>query len=265
MAAAEDRSLENLIRGSEELIRDLEDGGGPPYRGRRPAGARSRADRRAGRGSNGLVRRAQRGRDGDPVHLAGRDAGARDVSSAHGQRPAADLDTVREAIESRQIVYGVDWEAVKGCILSCNEERAEVAEAVVARGKKPLPERPPVLVLEEKLLRQRQERRSRGTPCRFQGAVTLHPREEGRGAGHPRAKAERRMGTSVLGNAVAFGKERSSFPRPGRNTARKEGRSSPRATDGSSQTPTPSGWTRCSTSSATSTCVSGTSTSPGTW
>ena len=132
------------------------------------------------------------------------------------------LDTVREAIESRRIVYGVDWEAVKGCILSCNEERAEVAEAVVARGKKPLAERPPVLVLAEKLVRRDRNDGPEGPRVDFKelSLFTLVKKDEVLATFVPKQNGS--MGTSVLGNAVAFGKERSPFPRPGRNTARKD-------------------------------------------
>ena len=133
------------------------------------------------------------------------------------------LETVREAIALRGIVYGVDWDAVKGCILTCNEERVEVADAVLARGKKPVDERPPFLVLADRLVVREKRDGAEGPRVDFKelSLFTLVKKEDVLATLEP--KQDGVMGINVRGNAVAFGKERASFPRPGKNTVMKGG------------------------------------------
>src|SRR5208337_3001938 len=68
-----------------------------------------------------------------------------------GNGKPIELDAVRSRIESLKVTFGIDWEAVKGCILTCNEERSRVSDAVIARGKKPANEVPAYLVIGENL------------------------------------------------------------------------------------------------------------------
>jgi uncharacterized protein (DUF342 family) len=44
------------------------------------------------------------------------------------------FETVQEAVTEARITVGVDWGAVKGCVLTCNEERTGIREAVIACG-----------------------------------------------------------------------------------------------------------------------------------
>src|SRR5208282_3258681 len=104
MPGNEERGLENLIRGTEELIRDI------------PAA-------------------------GAPGSLAGstEERLAEDVRRQEAQALAGMVEpsAVQSRIETLGVTFGIDWEAVKGCILTCNEERSQVSDAVIARGKTP--------------------------------------------------------------------------------------------------------------------------------
>jgi uncharacterized protein (DUF342 family) len=129
------------------------------------------------------------------------------------------LGAVQKAINVKGITGGIDWEAVKGCILTCNEERTDVLDVVLARGKRPIDEIPPYLVLSDRLVSRQQKEELMGARVDFKelSLFTLVKKGEELAALMP--KQDGKMGENVLGNAVAFGKQRIPFPRPGKNTA----------------------------------------------
>ena len=222
MARTEDRSLDNLIRGSEELIRDLEIPGSLsavdaalPDSVMDQIGAQAAVpmDSYGELSADGMVT-LEVSRDQMSVHAR--------FHPPTGSGEPLSLDTVRSAIETRGITFGVDWEAVKGCILTCNEERVEVADAIVARGKKPLDERPPFLVLAEKLVAREKNDGPEGLRVDFKELALFTLVRKGELLATLEPKQEGAMGVSVLGTAVAFGKERVHYPRPGKNTARQD-------------------------------------------
>ena len=222
MAATEDRSLDKLIRGSEELIRDLEATGGVHDKeGTLPAAV---TDLLGTQAAVPLDSYREPSSDGTVTIVVPR---GEMLVQATFHPPTGDgqplsLDAVREAIEAKGITYGVDWNAVKGCILTCNEERVDVTDAIVARGKKPVDERPPFLVLAEKLVVREKKDGPEGPRVDFKelSLFTLVRKDEVLATLEPKQDGE--MGVSVLGAAAAFGKERVSFPRPGKNVARQD-------------------------------------------
>ena len=218
MAATRDRSLENLIRGSEDLIRDLEPGA---------AGLPAPIEREIeGQVAVPLETVAEGVTDGRLELVVTRDemlVHASFHSPSGGGKPLL-IETVEEAIEGARITYGVDWPAIRSCLLTCNEDRTDVLDVVVARGKAPIEETPPYLVLSERLVSQEKKTQQAGARVDFKELSLFTLVKKGEDLAVLVPKQEGLMGASVRGNAVAFGKRRVPFPRPGKNTAWSEGR-----------------------------------------
>jgi uncharacterized protein (DUF342 family) len=128
------------------------------------------------------------------------------------------LDMVREAIEGKGINTGVDWEAIKGSVLTCNEERIIVSEVVVARGRRPLDEIPPYLVVSEAFAEKPKEEKPEAARVDFRELSLFTLVKKGDVLATLMAKQDGKMGTTVRGAAVAFHKQPVPYPKPGRNT-----------------------------------------------
>ncbi len=61
-----------------------------------------------------------------------------------------DPDKVQERLHALGVTHGIDWETLSNAVLTCNLERKEVLDAVIARGTPPTPEVPAHYVLEER-------------------------------------------------------------------------------------------------------------------
>ena len=213
-----DRSLENLIRGSEDLIRDLEPGkAGLPLPIVREIEEQVTVP---------LEPAAEAVTDGHLDLVV-----SRDEMLAHGgfHAPSGDgkpllLEAVQEALQGAQVTAGADWEAIKSCLLTCNEERTDVLDVVVARGKAPIEETPPYLVIADRLISQEKETQATAARVDFKelSLFTLVKKAEELAILMPKQAGV--MGQTIRGNAVAFGRRRIPFPRPGKNTAWDGGR-----------------------------------------
>jgi uncharacterized protein (DUF342 family) len=211
MPRSDEHALENLIRRSEELIQDISIMGAPG----RPALEYSPPE--------GTPPEAQvdPSTDGTVDVVVSKDEMAVRVSfhPPTGDGKPVTLDAVRQAIiEGKGVTAGIDWEAIKGCIQTCNEERVLVSDAVIARGRAPVDEVPPYLVLAEEF-RGRQQKETTATARvdfkelslftlvkKGQVLATLVPKQEGA------------MGTTVRGASVAFRKDPYLYPKAGKNT-----------------------------------------------
>src|SRR5271157_5442232 len=128
----QDRSLDNLIRGAEELIRDLEAAGGA---GTAPvtlgdAGAAEPEELEAG----SLAPLVEAPVDGRVTVEVTRDemlVHARFHPHTGSGQPLS-LETAQQALAGKGVTFGIDGNAVKGCIVTCNEQGIEVVDAVVA-------------------------------------------------------------------------------------------------------------------------------------
>jgi uncharacterized protein len=218
MSSSEERSLENLIKGSEELIRDLEVNAAV----RIPGGGRQAFD--AGIQAQEIVppsAKAEPSLDGTVEIIVSRDelqAAARFHPPTGNGQPLT-LDTVREAIQRRGVTTGIDWEGIKGCILTCNEQRIDVLDIVVARGRTPVGETPPYLVLSDSLTSREKKDAAAQVRIDFKELALFTLVKQGDVLATLMPKVEGAMGVSVKGSSLAFGKERVPFPRPGKNTA----------------------------------------------
>lgn len=67
-----------------------------------------------------------------------------------------ELSNLEHIIEANGITYGIDWNAVKEALLTCNTEHKVLEEVVIARGKKPEPSIPKYIKLKERLFHHKQ-------------------------------------------------------------------------------------------------------------
>ena len=224
MAAIEDRSLDSLIRASEDLIRDL--GVVEP--------ATATGSEFADRVAREIEQQAavpqetfdELSADGSVEITVSKDEM---LVMAGFQPPTGSgkpllLETVRQAVEGARITAGVDWEGIKGCLLTCNEERTDIRDMVIARGKRPVDEVPPFLVLSSRLVSSEKKEEPAGARVDFKelSLFTLVTKGEELAVLMPKQDGE--MGTTVRGSAAAFGKQRNPYPRPGKNTGWDNGR-----------------------------------------
>ncbi len=222
MARNTERGLENLVQESERMIRDLELITGLKSSGH-SLSERMKAELDP-QATVPLEPFAEPSIDGSVEIAVAQDAMTVNACfhPPSGNGAPLSLDSVRDSIENMRIAFGIDWEAVKGCILTCNEERIEIADVVIARGRKARNERPPYLVLNEELVNRLDNNSREEAKVDFKelslftlikmGDVlaTLMPKQEGV------------MGMTVLGTTAAFAKEPVSYPKPGKNTEWRE-------------------------------------------
>ena len=223
MAGTEDRSLEKLIRASEDLIRDLtRDTSAPRSPMALPDPVAQQIEQQV---AVTLESVAEPSTDGLVAISISRDEM---LVHANFQPPTGDgkpllLEQVQSVVEGAGIVLGVDWEGIKGCLQTCNEERKDIRDMVIARGKKPIDQIPPFLVLSDKLV-SKEKKEAIGARVDFKetSLFTLVKKGEELAALVPEQNGV--MGTTVRGTAVAFGRQRVPFPRPGKNTVWDKGR-----------------------------------------
>jgi uncharacterized protein (DUF342 family) len=222
MPATGDRGLENLIRGSEDLIRDLETHGVPARSAALPESLTAHVEEQAAVPLESYVQPNADGTATVEISKDGMLAFGQFHPAAGNGAPVA-LDSVRALLGIRGVTYGVDWDAVKGCILTCNEERTEVADAVIARGRSPVDERPPVLVLVDRLVSREKNDGPETHRVNFKELqlFTLVKKGDILAEQEPRRGGE--MGVNVQGIAVAFSREHVSYPRAGKNTEQQGG------------------------------------------
>jgi uncharacterized protein (DUF342 family) len=217
MPRSDEHGLEHLIRQSEELIRDIDGLSPPTPRGETTAPGPLIAP---------FVAHADPSTDGLVDISVSKDEM---LVKATFHAPAGDgapvtLDAIQEILGRKGITTGVDWEAVKGCIQTCNEERVLVSDAVIARGLKPVDEVPPYLVLADNL-RGRPEKETAGTArVDFKELSLFTLVKKGDVLADVVPKQTGAMGTTVRGASVAFGKDPCLYPKPGKNTEWQTGR-----------------------------------------
>ena len=218
---AGDRILENLVRGIDELVQAVQtsdiaalapgpEGLPPPTQAEAevlPAAPHEQA------------------RDGEAFLTVSPDQMLLTMSlhpAVHGGGPVS-LDEVTRQVEAKNVTAPVDWEAIKGSILTCNEEMTVVEDVVIARGRAPVDEVPASLAVEEALLHQEKPAPPTSGRIDFRALATFTLVKKGDVLAHVVARSPGVMGETVFGAAVAFRKEAVQFPRPGKNTEFQEG------------------------------------------
>ena len=221
MPKNKDPTLENLINGTEELIRDI------PL-----AGALSAASLPASQLDDDLRRREVEALSSESEPTNDGVAGFT-VSSDHmlvlatfypptGDGKPLDLEAVRVGIEALGVTTGVDWETVKRSVLNCNEERLQLSDVEVAHGKKPEDEILPYLVMNPDL---KPKALADDPPTRvdFWEVSPFTIVKKGDALASIIPKHDGAMGKSVMGADVPFLKHAVPFPKPGKNTLWQKG------------------------------------------
>ncbi|MGD0725920.1 MAG: FapA family protein [Spirochaetia bacterium] len=206
----EERILEHLIRGSEDLIRDIEIRGAPsadepdiPP----PMASQEKSEEPSSTDGTAVI---EVSKDGMLAHAT--------LYPPTGNGGPLTIDVMREAIKGKGVNTGIDWEAIKGSVLTCNEERIVVSEVVVARGRRPRDEIPPYLVLSEVLAEKPKKEQPEAARVNFRELSLFTLVKKGDVLATLEPKQDGAMGTTVRGTGVAFHKEPVPYPKPGRNT-----------------------------------------------
>jgi uncharacterized protein (DUF342 family) len=116
------------------------------------------------------------------------------------------------------VTVGIDHPAIDGCIITCNEERSRVSDAVIARGRRPTSEVPPYLVVAERLLPKETLADPSSARVDFHELSPFTLVKKGEVLATLAPKQNGAMGMTVKGTAVAFRKEIVPSPKPGKNT-----------------------------------------------
>jgi uncharacterized protein len=218
MPRSEERGLENLIRGTEDLIREIPVSIAP---GKAASPLEVKLDEDLQRQQvQSLAAVIEPSTDGTVEIAVAKDEmqvlGTFFPPTGNGK--PLQLDDVLGRVEALGITTGIDWEAIKGCILTCNEQRSCVRDAVISRGRKPVDEVPPHLVINEALKTKESAGDAASARVDFREVSLFTLVKKGEPLASLVPKQDGAMGTTVRGTAVAFRKEPVSYPKPGRNT-----------------------------------------------
>jgi uncharacterized protein len=211
MPRSDEHALDNLVRGSEQLIQDIAGLGAiSKHEPSVPEPAVTPHEPQAEQSTDGMVAIVV-SKDEMLVRAT--------FHPPSGDGKPLSLDTVRvELIEGKRVTAGIDWNAVKGCILTCNEDRVLVSDAVIARGVAPVDEVPPYLVLEDQFRGRRQKETTVTARVDFKELSLFTLVKRGQVLATLVPKQDGVMGTTVRGISVAFKKDPYLYPKPGKNT-----------------------------------------------
>jgi uncharacterized protein len=134
------------------------------------------------------------------------------------------LDAVQAMLATNGVTDGVDWEAVKGCILTCNTDRVPVNDMIIARGQKPVDEVPPYLMVSDAFLSKEKKETAGAARVDFRelSLFTLVKKDDVLASLVSRQEGS--LGRNVRGVAVPFRKAPVPYAKPGKNTQWKEGK-----------------------------------------
>jgi uncharacterized protein (DUF342 family) len=214
VARSEERGLEHLIRGAEELIRDV------------PGTSEARLDEDVRRQeARTLAEMVEPSMDGSFEVMVSADQMLVLCTffPPAGNGKPLELDAVQGGIDALGVTARIDWEAVKGCISTCNEERTQVSDAVIARGRKPVDEIAPHLVISDTLGPKETRGNHAAARVDFRDVSAFTLVRKGDLLATLMPKQDGVMGRTVRGAAAAFKKDVVPSPKPGKNTQWQEG------------------------------------------
>ncbi len=136
---------------------------------------------------------------------------------SEGRKPI-DLYEVEHLLQSKRVVLGIDWEAVKNAILKCNTEKAAVHNVLIANGAKPENEVPEYLVIEDGLLEKSQAIDLDSLRVDFKMTSPFIFVKEGEVLARLQPKQVGRQGSTVFGKAIPYRTEKIAKIEPGENT-----------------------------------------------
>lgn len=218
MAKSDDYALEEAIRSSEEIIREVEgfDLGSQP-----PAGVEDNITNHVRELEFGSLEAPEQVSPEGYVEVSvatdEMSAVADFYPPAEGRAPLT-LSDVERALAAKQVTYGVDWQAVKEAVLACNTERIPVSEIAVARGKPPRDEVPAHLVIEPALLEKPPALDLQSLSVDYRAISPFRLVKKGEVLARLIPKQDGELGSTILGQALPFKKGTAAYPKPGENT-----------------------------------------------
>ena len=219
-----DYSLENLIKGTEDLIKDVQDLKIDYFRS--PQFADNIAHEILEEEFQSMDLPDSPSTDGYAEIVVSEDemtAKANFFPPAEGRKPI-ELDDVQALIKDKGIVAGIDWELIKDAVFRCNTERSPISDIIIAHGQHPADEIPPYLVIEESLLKKRSKEAEFSGSVDFREITSFIIVRKGMSLATLVPKKEGVMGASVTGKAIPYGKKEIQYRKPGQNTLWAQGR-----------------------------------------
>jgi hypothetical protein len=135
-----------------------------------------------------------------------------------GEGAPISLEAMEDALLSKGITHGVDWEAVKDGIMRCNGECEVVADVIVARGTPAEDEVPACTVMEPSLLHGPPQGPGAGGAVDYKAQSPFQLVRKGNVLARIFEKREGVLGMNVKGAAVRYGRKIVKNPRLGKNT-----------------------------------------------
>lgn len=133
-----------------------------------------------------------------------------------------ELKYIKELLNSKGIIYGIDWDAIKKALFKCNTERVHVTDVIIARGKKPINEIPEHLIVEEKLIKEKPVLDSKALRIDYKELSPFVFVKKGEVLAKLVPKKEGVMGSSVYGKAIPYKIADIHQIKPGKNTHRQK-------------------------------------------
>jgi uncharacterized protein len=218
MPGKEDRSLDAIIRGTEDLIRGLPD----PATIAKPTFLPD-VDQRpplpdVPQSLAALIEPSVDGTVDITVAADQMSVHATFFPPAGDGRPL-DLDTVLETLQGKGVTTGIDGLTIRACLATCNEERTRVSDALIARGTRAVNEVPPYLVVNPQLLAREKPPAATDGSVDFREVSPFTMVKTGDLLGTMAPQQEGVMGATVGGTAIAFKKQVMPVAKAGKNTA----------------------------------------------
>lgn len=215
MARSDEHAHEALIRESERILRKAD---AVPQPGQPAAQADRGVDARAELAS--LKAAETESADGYAEVRISEDR-MMAVASFHpplGAGKQIELLEVKELLIARGLRFGIDWDAVRSSILSCNTSRKAVIDVEIARGRRPIDEIPAQLELQQSLLKKESQDSPESQSVDFKARSPFRFVKKGDILARTRPRIDGESGIDVTGAVVAYGKAQLKSHKPGRNT-----------------------------------------------
>ena len=136
---------------------------------------------------------------------------------SEGRKPI-DLYEVEHLLQSKGIVYGIDWDAIKQAIHSCNTDWAPITDVLIASGATPVNEVSEHLEIEEKLLQTAKNIDLDSIRVDFKQRSPFVLVKKGEVLAHRFQRREGIQGSTVLGKVIPYSEEKVVTIEPGKHS-----------------------------------------------
>jgi len=211
----DERSYEVLIRESERVLKDAS-----AVRGESPSSL-SEAATAHGKQELAALRAAEtESADGYAEIRISEDrmAAAASFYPPVGAGRQVEFLEVQELAIAKGLRFGINWDAVKSSIITCNTSRKALVGVEIARGRKPSDEIPARLELEPSLLKKETADYPDAQTVDFKAISPFRFVKKGDVLARITPQTEGVAGIDVTGAVIAYGRAEASSLKPGKNT-----------------------------------------------